>query len=297
MVRGILSAVSQSSAETVVESVTEDIAKQISMLGKLKDALLDYLPTILGALLTLVIGIVVVKLLEKLFKRWVFKSRVEPTAQAFLHSIVHVGLWSLVVVSVLSALKVPTTSIIAIIGAAGLAISLALQNTLSNMAGGFILLFTKPFKVGDFISIDAISGKVERITIMTTRLLTIDNKSIYIPNGQMSNARITNFTEEPVRRLDLNFPISYESDFLEAIKVITQVITDNPLAKTDPEPVVRLGEYGDSALVIAVKIWVDSDKYWDLHFDMMEQVKLAFDRNNISIPYNHLEVRVQKHTE
>ena len=183
------------------------------------------------------------------------------------------------------------TSIIAIIGAAGLAVGLALQSSLSNLAGGFIILFSKPFQVGDYVEYGGVSGTVSAISILYTRLLTIDNKAIYIPNGQISNSTLVNYTEEPKRRLDLVFSISYDDDFKKAKKILAEIISSKPTALNEPDPpAIRVTEHAASSINIIVKIWVKSEDYWNLYYDLHEEVKTRFDEEGISIPYNQLDV-------
>jgi small conductance mechanosensitive channel len=218
------------------------------------------------------------------------RSRLDKTMHGFVKSIVKVALYCFILVISLTILKIPMNSIIAVIGAAGLAVGLALQNSLSHFAGGFIVLFSKPFKVGDFIETNGISGIVEEISLINTKIVTIDNKAIYIPNGTISGSTIINYTNEEKRRVDLTFNISYNNDYKEAISIITSVINEHKLVLKDLEVFVRLVELASSSLKIAVKVWVSSNDYWTVYYDLIEQVKNAFDENNIVIPYNQLEI-------
>lgn len=280
-------------AADVMQVAEEQIAQKVSAWQKLWQQILGYLPNLLSGIIALVIGLILAKLAESLIQKALKRSRVDDTARSFLKSLVHITLLILVLISTLSALGVPTASLVAMLGAAGLAISLALQNTLSNLAGGFILLFTKAFKVGDFVEMDGVSGKVEKISIFHTRLLTPDNKSIYVPNGQVSAAKILNYTDEDVRRLDLTFGVSYGDDFRKAKQVILEVAQKNPLTLKDPAPVVRMAEQAASSIQLVMKVWVRSEHYWDLYYDMMEDVKTALDDANIEIPFPQLDVHMR----
>jgi small conductance mechanosensitive channel len=222
------------------------------------------------------------------------KSTVDNAAVAFLVSFIRVVLYTIVIVSALTLVGVPMSSIIALIGAAGLAVSLALQNYLSNLAGGFIILFSKPFKSGDMIEIDSTTGQIKSINILYTKMLTSDNKTVLIPNGKVADAKIINYSEMPTRRLDMTFDISYSNDFEKAKEIIQGITDRNKLVHKDPEPLIRLGAHKESALEIVVKLWVANDKYYELFYDMSEAVKREFDKHGIEIPYNQLDVHIQK---
>lgn len=249
-----------------------------------------FLPTLLTAVIVFLIGSFVNSIIIKLVSKGLSRSRLDKTMHGFVKSIVKVALYCFILVISLTILKIPMNSIIAVIGAAGLAVGLALQNSLSHFAGGFIVLFSKPFKVGDFIETNGISGIVEEISLINTKIVTIDNKAIYIPNGTISGSTIINYTNEEKRRVDLTFNISYNNDYKEAISIITSVINEHKLVLKDLEVFVRLVELASSSLKIAVKVWVSSNDYWTVYYDLIEQVKNAFDENNIVIPYNQLEI-------
>ncbi len=252
------------------------------------------LPTIIFAVIFFIVGIIISKLCIKLMSRGLSKSKLDPTYHSFLKSLVKVVLYTIIIVIVLSKLDVPTSSIVAVIGAAGLAVGLSLQNSLSNLAGGFIILFSKPFKVGDYIEAENISGTVHAISILYTRLITIDNKVIYIPNGKISSAVLTNYNGEKIRRLDLIFSISYNNDFRQAKNIILDVINKNPLSILEPAPIARVTEHGANSLKIDAKVWVLADDYWSLRYDILEDIKLRFDEEGIQIPFSQLDVNLKK---
>ena len=264
------------------------------MIAKFLDWLELILPSIIAAVIIFIVGFIVTKITLKIMKRGLAKSRIDATAHGFLLSLTKSVLYMFIIIICLSALKVPMSSIVAAVGAAGLAIGLALQNSLSNLAGGFIILFSKPFSKGDFVDIGDDSGTVEGISILYTTLITSDNKTIHIPNGLITSQSITNYTQQHLRRLDLNFTISYNADYKQAIEIVRELALKNPSTLLKPEePVVRMSGHLDSSIQLVAKIWVSSDNYWSLNYDMLEQVKDAFDKNGIEIPYNQLEVSLK----
>lgn len=271
-------------------ALPDTVDKSLSYWQKLMSGIIGFLPTLLIAAVVLIVGLLLSKLIMRIMARGLQKSKLDKTAHGFLKSLVHIVLYTLVGVIALSTLGVPMTSIIAVIGAAGLAVGLALQNSLSNLAGGFIILISKPFKVGDYVETNGVSGTVQNITILSTKLLTPDNKAVYIPNGQISGTKLINYTEETLRRLDMDFTIAYKDDYEAARAIVMGIIEKNPLALKEPEPFARMSDHDQSAIVITARIWVLSENYWTLHYDMLEQVKNGFDEAGISIPFQQLEV-------
>jgi small conductance mechanosensitive channel len=278
----------------ITKEVNADVEKAATFFDNLLDRIKSALPTLIFAVIVFIIGIVAVKIITKIISRFMKKSTVDNAAVAFLVSFIRVVLYTIVIVSALSLVGVPMSSIIALIGAAGLAVSLALQNYLSNLAGGFIILFSKPFKSGDMIEIDSTTGQIKSINILYTKMLTSDNKTVLIPNGKVADAKIINYSEMPTRRLDMTFDISYSNDFEKAKEIIQGITDRNKLVHKDPEPLIRLGAHKESALEIVVKLWVANDKYYELFYDMSEAVKREFDKHGIEIPYNQLDVHIQK---
>jgi small conductance mechanosensitive channel len=278
----------------ITKEVNADVEKAATFFDNLLDRIKSALPTLIFAVIVFIIGIVAVKIITKIISRFMKKSTVDNAAVAFLVSFIRVLLYTIVIVSALTLVGVPMSSIIALIGAAGLAVSLALQNYLSNLAGGFIILFSKPFKSGDMIEIDSTTGQIKSINILYTKMLTSDNKTVLIPNGKVADAKIINYSEMPTRRLDMTFDISYSNDFEKAKEIIQGITDRNKLVHKDPEPLIRLGAHKESALEIVVKLWVANDKYYELFYDMSEAVKREFDKHGIEIPYNQLDVHIQK---
>ncbi len=257
----------------------------------------DFLPRLGIAILVFIIGYVVIRLVLRLLNKPGKSDRISPTVRSFFNALLKVVLLVFLIITCLSIIGVPMASMITALGATGVAISLAVKDSLANLCGGFLIILTKPFKVGDYVECDGVAGTVAEINTIHTRLLTPDNKTIYIPNGQVTTAQIVNFTEQENRRLDLEFGISYENDFEKAKRIIREIVEKHPLTVKDPAPVVRLGRHDASALVIVVRVWVAKDSYWDLNYDLVEQVKVAFDENEISIPFNQLDVHVVSHKE
>ena len=208
----------------------------------------------------------------------------------FFSSIAKAVLLLLVFIAALNQLGVDTTSLIALIGAAGLAIGLALQNSLQNFAAGVMLIVLRPFKLGDFIEAGGVVGVVEQISIFSTIMKTGDNREITVPNGQIYADAITNYSARETRRIDLVFGIGYDDDMLAAKKIMESILEGHDLVLAQPTPGVAVAELADSSVNFNVRPWVKSEDYWSVRSDLIEQVKLAFDANNISIPYPHVTI-------
>tara|TARA_R110002096_G_scaffold360044_1_gene552917 strand:+ start:11058 stop:11858 length:801 start_codon:yes stop_codon:yes gene_type:complete len=255
--------------------------------------LLKYGASILSALLILIIGLFVINLLVKISKKIMTKSNVDVTLQKFLSDLLSWILKALLIITVIAKLGVPTTSFVAIIGAAGLAIGLALQGSLANFAGGALIMIFKPFKIGDLIEAQGEIGVVKEIEIFTTKLTGLSNKEIIIPNGSLSNGNITNYTAEGTRRVDLTFGVSYDADIKQTKNVLMEVLTSHPKVLKDPAPGVTVSELADSSVNFAVRPWCKSEHYWDVYFEVTENVKLELDKAGIEIPYPH-RVNIKK---
>ena len=252
------------------------------------------LPSLGSAVLVFALGMLLSKFLLKLLEKTLSKSKLDKTASGFLHSLIRVVLYILVTVIVLSVLNVPMTSIITVIGTVGLTVGLALQDSLSNVAGGFLILFSKPLKVGDFVEYAGITGTVEVIGILQTKIKKADGTIVYVPNNQISNAVIQNYTEDPKRRLDINFGIGYDSDSELAKKLISEILEQHPAVLHQENYTVRIGELADSAVMIYVRVWTTHAEYWNLYYDLHEQVKKAFDEHQIAIPYPQRDIHIIK---
>ncbi len=253
---------------------------------------LDKGPTLLGAILILVIGLIIVKALEKVIKKLLKHSKIDETAHKLIIQIAGIGMKVIVLLAAAGTLGIDTTSLVTLLGAVGLAASLAVKDCLGNLAGGFLVLFSKPFVKGDFIETNAVSGTVENITLFYTTLKTADNKKIFIPNGEVSTAKIVNFSAEETRRLDLVYSISYDNDIAKAKQVLSDIVNASGLALIEPAPAYAVAEYGASAINIAVMVWVKSGDYGTLKGLLNDQVKTAFDAAGISIPYNRMDIHI-----
>lgn len=275
-------------------AITEEASHVSTLLTDFWNFIKSILPSLGSAVIVLFVGMMLSKALMKVIKRTLKKSSIDPTAVSFLSSVISVALHAIVAVIVLSVLNVPMDSIVTVIGTAGLAIGLALQDSLANVAGGFLIMFTKPLKVGDLVKFGDVTGTVKSVGILQTKLILGDQTIVVIPNGQISEAIIVNYSEKELRRLDLEIGISYNDDFELAKEVISGLITAHPLAVEEPAPLVRVGAFGDNAVILHVRAWCANENYWNLHYDLHEQIKKAFDENGISFPYPQMDVHVDK---
>ncbi len=264
-----------------------------TILEKLIDFASVYGIKIIGAILIWIIGTWIIKKLMKGIKKVMSKRDYDESLQKFLLNLIGWSLKILLAVVILGKLGVETTSFAAILAAAGLAVGLALQGSLSNFAGGVLLMIFKPIKIGDLIEAQGEVGVVKEIEIFTTKLTGLSNKEIIIPNGTLSNGNIINYTSEGTRRVDLVFGVGYDSDIKQTKDVLTQVITSHPKVLKDPAPTVNVLELADSSVNFAVRPWCNTEDYWDVHFGVTEEVKIALDNAGIEIPYPH-SVEIQK---
>ncbi len=280
-------------AEAIVSNTVEETKQVTSLLASLHEGFLSWLPTLINAVLFLVLGTFCIKVLLKLTYNILDRAKIDDTATGFLKSATRIALYILMAVIVLSILNVPMTSIVTIIGTMGVTIGLALKDSLSNVSGGFIILLNRPFKVGDYIETVGVSGTVEQIGIFYTTVVTPDNKTAHIPNGSITNSNIMNYNQKELRRLDLEYTISYEADFKLAQKIIYDIIVSNDKVLKDNDIVVRMGRQDSSSIVIFVKVWTHSDNYHTLNYDLNEAVKSKFDEYNIEIPFDQLDIHLK----
>lgn len=264
----------------------------VDFLLRLWNGFVSFLPTLFLAVIVFAVGCVLNSVIMNLMGKGLEKSRFDKTIHKFLNSLVKIVIMAFVIIIVLTVLGIPMDSIIAVISSAGIAVGLAMQSSLANVAGGFMVLIGRTFKVGDYVEIGGKEGTVDEISILSTKIITLDNKDIYIPNGTVVNSVVTNYSAEKTRRVDQVYSISYDNNVRKAIKVIEDVIAANEMILKDPAPFVRLSECGESSLNIAVRVWTSGADYWTVYFDMLENVKEAFDKNGIVIPYNQLDVHV-----
>jgi small conductance mechanosensitive channel len=247
---------------------------------------------VLYAILILVVGMAVINRIVKVFRKVLRKRGIDETLLPTLMGVTKGMLVVVLLIAVTKTVGIDTTGLVAVLGAAGLAVGLALQGSLANFAGGILILVLKPFKNGDVINVNGQTGTVQAITVVTTTLKTPDNKVIYMPNGAVAGATITNITQEENRRLDLVFGIGYDDDFEKAKDIILNIVTADERVFTDPAPFIRVGNLGDSSVDITVRLWLKGADYWAVNFDMLEKVKKTFDNEGISIPYPQRDIHV-----
>lgn len=277
----------------LVDHPEQTMSKIQMFFQQLWNGIVNSLPTLIFAVVILVLGLIISKVVLKLISKGLDRSKLDLTVNNFVKQCCKIVLYVVLVTIVLSALGIPATSIVTVIGTAGVAIGLALKDSLSNVAGGILLMINKPFKIGDYIAVSGVSGTVRSITILYTRLDSDSNQAIFIPNGQVSGATVTNFNGNDTRRVDMKFSISYEDDYETARKVILSVLSSNERILTSPAPVVRMLEHGASAIVIAVRPWCKCADYWEVYFSVTEQIREAFIKSGISIPFDQLDVTVR----
>lgn len=264
------------------------IWKELDLVNKL----IDKLPTIILAVLTLIIGFWLSRLLSKLVVKALKSRGVDSSVYMFIKNIISVIIKIAFVLMALS-MFVNVNSFLAAFGAAGLTAGIGLQNSVAQFASGIQILLNHPFKAGDFIEVDGQSGFVSEIRFMNTIINTVDNKRIVIPNSHFTTNNIINFSAEGNRRVDLSYQIGYAEDIQLAKSVCLQTAKECPDVLEDPPIEVHVGSHGESSIELIVRLWCPGDKYWDVYFTMQENVKLAFDENNISIPYNQLDVHMR----
>ncbi len=251
---------------------------------------------IFSAIAIFVIGRWIAKALTKAIKTLLHKNDVEDTLESFAGNIVYMALMACVVLAAISRLGVETTSIIAMLGAAGLAVGLALQGSLSNFAAGVLIIFFKPYKVGDYVEAAGVGGTIIAVQIFNTVLNTPDNKRVVVPNSQITGGVITNYSANDTRRLDLTIGITYGDDIDKAKTTLTEIVAASPHVLKSPEAVVAVHTLADSSVNIVARPWVKTSDYWAAHFELTETIKKRFDAENIGFPFPQLEVHLPKQT-
>jgi small conductance mechanosensitive channel len=251
----------------------------------------------IAAVIVLIIGRWIAKALTNVVEKVMAKRDIDPTITSFVKSLTYIGLLIFVVLAALGQLGIQTTSFIAVIGAAGLAIGLALQGSLSNFAAGFLMIIFRPFKVGDYIEGGGVAGTVEAIQIFTTQLKTPDNKTVIVPNAKMMGDNITNYSTKGTRRVDMVFGIGYGDDINKARSILENLVAQDDRILDDPPVKIAVVELADSSVNFIVRPWVKSEHYWDVYFEMTENVKKHFDAEDISIPFPQRDVHVYRHNE
>ncbi len=247
---------------------------------------------VFSAVLAAVVGVIVVKVLLRVLDRALDRFQVDAPLQRLLRALLKGGLWSVAVIIVLDRLGVEVTSLIAVLSVVGLAFSLALQNFLSNVAGGMQLLASHPFSVGDFVEAGGCSGTVEEIGMFYTKLTTPDNRLVQLPNNTIVSANITNFSAQPTRRVELKLTASYDAPVDAVKEALARAAAAHPLTLADPEPMIRVEGYRDSAIEYVVRVWCANADYWTVYYDLLEEFKAAFDAAEIEMTYPHVNVHM-----
>ena len=273
----------------LLQAATPEIPKSLSQLDIVIQNLIDSGISagkhIIAAILIFIVGRFIIKLINRLVASILQRRHIEISVQTFLSSLVNIILTILLIITVIGALGVNTTSFAALIASAGVAIGMALSGNLQNFAGGLIILLFKPYRVGDFIDVCGVQGTVSAVQIFHTILLTPDNKAVYLPNGSTSSSTITNYSREDKRRIEWTFGIDYGEDVNRARTAILAVITADARILPDPAPFVAVGGLSDSSVDIIVRVWVPTEEYWNVYFDMHQRVYETFNEQKINFPY------------
>ena len=272
----------------------ETLQDVLNMVGKTLGIRELTLGGIVRVALLVLVGCLVIRMLMKVVDRLLERSKSVADIRVYIRSGVRILLWFLLALMVAGSLDIDVTSVIAMLSVAGLAVSLALQNTLSNLAGGLMILVTKPFVVGDYIDAEGTAGTVAEIGLAYTKLTTPDAKRISVPNSQMSGAKIINYTNEDGRRVDLVFSASYDAPTQTVKTAIQEVLDAIPAVRRDPKPVIWINAYGASAIDYVVRAWTTTQDYWDVYYALMEGVRESFARHGVEMTYNHLNVHLME---
>ena len=288
---------------TEAEQITEAAKNVAENTGVVKTYLEKFLPSLLSfaiqvviAVLVLVIGTRIINAIVKMFKKGFARRNMEIGVSNFLANLIKYLLYFVLVMVILSWFGIATGSVVAMLGSAGLTIGLALQGSLSNFAGGVLILVLKPFKVGDYVSVngDSVMGTVMDISMFYTKIRSDDNKVVHIPNGGLADSNITNFTMLDKRRIDISVGVAYDADLSQVKKVLTQVVDGQETVLKDEPVNIFVKELGDSAVDMGIRVWVRNEDFWPAKWKLTEDIKLALDENGISIPFPQMDVYVKK---
>lgn len=272
--------------EEVVQTFVEIKESILTQLG------LTTISNVMPALIFFLIALIAIKIIMGIISKGIKRIEIEKTLHTFIISTIKVLLYAITLIIVLGILGIPITSLVAVLSVVGLALSLAVQGSLSNLAGGITILATKPFKLGDFIESEGVSGTVTDIGLFYTKLCTSDKKDIFVPNGTISNSTITNYSSEPNRKLVLKFRASYDNDVKNVKSALMEVVNADKRILREPAPFVNVSAYLESSIEYMVAIWVKNSEYWDVNWAVIENVKETFDRNGIKMGYNHVDVHM-----
>ena len=264
------------------------------LLDKLNDLWVDAGLKLIYVIIIIVVGGRLIKLITKLISKSKVYKKIDKSVATFLLSFIKATLNIILLITIAGVIGIPSTSIITLLGSAGIAIGLAMQGGLSNIAGGLIILIFKPFKVGDFIDTHTDSGTVKSISLFYTTLTVIDNRTVSIPNGVLANSAVVNYSNEKERRLDITLDVSYNNKIDDVKKSINSVLSKDKRINKEKEVFVRLTNYKESSIEYTIRVWVLKEDYWNVRFDLLENFKHTFDKDGIIIPYNQLDIHVDK---
>lgn len=281
-------------ADVTAQDITNFFSDPEAMTSAVNVYVIPFLEKLVIAIIIFIVGRWVAKLITGLVSKGLLKAKVDEVLVNFLAAIVGAALTLFVIIAALSKLGVNTTSLVALVGAAGLAIGLSLQGSLQNFASGVMLITFRPFTAGDFVEVAGTSGIVEKITIFTTEIRTGDNKQVIVPNGSIYGDVIVNYSTKETRRIDMVFGIGYGDDIKKAKDVMQRILSEDERILADPEPLIAVSELADSSVNFVVRPWVKSADYWAVRFDIHEKIKLAFDAEGISIPFPQMDVHLDK---
>lgn len=280
----------ESQIEAQLEAGQEALAQTTGLLAGMWQKLIDYLPTLILSLIVFLIGMLLAGCINKMIGHTMSRAKINATASGFGKSLIRILLYTLLIIICLSILGVPMASIVAVVGAAGLAIGLALQNSLSNLAGGFIILFAKPFESGDYIMIGTEAGFVKEVSILYTSLVTLDNRTVYLPNSLVASGALQNLSQNGTLRVSVPVTVSYRTDLSVAKDIMMEAVQSLAVTKKEPQPSIAVTELGANGVTLTALFWVDQSDYFGAPSKLLESVKAAFDEAGIEIPYPQLAI-------
>lgn len=278
------------------ETAKEELTKAQELINEYTPKLINFAKMLIVAILIYIVGKKIIKAIVGLVEKGLNKSNLDDSVSHFLAKLCNVSLYLMLVIIVVGYLGLPTSSLVALLGSAGLAVGLALQGSLSNFAGGVLILIMKPFKLGDYIVTSGFEGVVTGIDVFYTKLTTGDNKVIVIPNGVITNASIQNNSDNKDRRVDITVPIAYDEDVEKVRGMLLNMANANDKVLKDEEhqPIVFLGEFGASSINLGFRTWAKTEDYWAVFWGLQETIKKEFDKNGINIPFDQLEIKIHK---
>lgn len=283
-----------SAVQESIPFITENPQQSVSEIGKwlseVWNFILAFLPKLTIGIVIFAAGWWISKKITKLIKKAMIKASIEPAAISFISQIALFLMRIIVIITAIAQIGIDVTTIITTLCGATVTLGLALKDSLSNLASGVLIIINKPFKKGDYVEFEGLQGTVAKIEIMNTFLNTIDNKEVIIPNSRLTANNLINYSSNGIRRLDLSYQVSYDTDIIKAKKLLTELTDGTKMILKEPAPLIAVAEHSNSSISIAVKVWCDKDDYWDLYYKMQESVKLMFDENGIEIPFDQIVI-------